>query len=119
MMNIVWKWLGRIGKIVGATILRAMFICTLSMAVLAFMPGSIGKWAFNFWLSVDQFGNTITFGDPDETISSRMGKWITEDDVGEGRVMWGNALCYFLDMVDEDHCQNSIDPEEGKDAVMQ
>ncbi len=35
---------------------------------------NIGKWLLNILISIDQLGNTIAGGDPDETISSRLGK---------------------------------------------
>lgn len=32
------------------------------------------KYLYNILISLDQLGNTILGGDPDETISSRLGK---------------------------------------------
>jgi len=34
----------------------------------------IGKYLLNILISIDQLGNTFAGGDPDETISSRLGK---------------------------------------------
>ena len=69
------------------------------------------KWAWNILISLDQFGNAITAGDPDETISSRAGKAKTQ-----GR-RWAVALCWLLDRVDPGHCEESVDETEGGDQV--
>ncbi len=69
------------------------------------------KWAWNVLIGIDQLGNTLIAGDPDETISSRAGK-----DLVKGR-RWARTLCWFLDKVDPGHCIESIDPTEGKDQV--
>jgi hypothetical protein len=114
-MNKIWKWIGKSGKYV----FRGLTVLLLVMALLAFVPGPVGQWGFNFWVSVDQAANALTFGDPDETISSRLGKWTKEEDVGWSRQALGHTICFFLDIVDENHCENSIEPEEGKNAVAQ
>ena len=70
-----------------------------------------GKWMWNILIALDRFGNAITGGDPEETISSRAGKARNADK------FWGKALCPVLDWVDPDHCATSIDPTEGDDAI--
>ena len=37
----------------------------------------MNKYLFNILISIDQFGNTLLGGNPDETISSRCAKKIT------------------------------------------
>ena len=69
------------------------------------------KWLFNILIGIDQLGNTLAGGDPDETISSRAGKAKKK-----GRV-WAKVLCVALDWVDPGHCDDSVDPTEGDDAV--
>ena len=69
------------------------------------------KWLWNLLVAVDQLGNAITAGDPDETISSRAGKAKRR-----GR-LWARSLCWMLDQVDPGHCEASVDPTEGKDQV--
>lgn len=110
----MWQWIGKVAK----HVVRGGLVSLAIMIALAFAPDPVGKWGKNFWISVDQMGNTVLFGDPDETISSRLGKWITFDDVDAFRRMWGHTVCFFLDWVDSDHCENSIDHEEGKDAIL-
>jgi hypothetical protein len=40
----------------------------------------LGKALFNVAISLDQLCNTILGGDPDETMSSRMGKHLVKHD---------------------------------------
>jgi hypothetical protein len=65
-------------------------------------------WILNVLISVDQLGNAVLRGDPDETISSRAAK-------AELRgKKWGCLLCKFLDKLDKDHCKKSIESDEGR-----
>jgi hypothetical protein len=70
-------------------------------------------WTWNVFISLDQFANTLLMGDPDETISSRLGKWKVIDPV---RGYVATVICGFLDIIDFNHCENSIEDDEGKDA---
>ena len=69
------------------------------------------KWVWNILIAFDQFGNALTAGDPDETISSRAGK------AQRKGKWWAKALCWGLSLVDRGHCEESIDLEEGEDQV--
>lgn len=70
-------------------------------------------WGRRLLVALDQLGNTLFDGDPDETISSRVGKaalngkrWAL---VAEHLI---NAL--FLAVTGErDHCRNNIEADEG------
>lgn len=69
------------------------------------------KYLKNILIAIDQLVNTICFGDPDETISSRLGRnydgtWI------EKFVNW------LFKWQKDDHCSNSIEYDEGKDAII-
>lgn len=65
-------------------------------------------WNIGVWLS--QGLNTILRGgDPDETLSSAAGKARRK-----GR-FWGCALCWFLDKIDQKHCEKSIEPDRCDD----
>jgi hypothetical protein len=68
----------------------------------------IKKYLFNLWIAFDQFLNVLIAGDPDETISSRMGR------------RWPDSwFRKFLDKVlGEGHCKQSIEPDEGKDDLV-
>ena len=74
------------------------------------------KYLINTLISIDQFFNTITGGDPDETISSRMGKW-NRGEIGGVRQKISYVICLALNKLDKDHCQDAIEEDEGDDAV--
>ena len=71
----------------------------------------LGKWIWNILIAIDQLGNALFAGDPQETISSRAGKARNADKV------WGKALCPVLDWLDPEHCISSINDTEGDDEV--
>ena len=75
-------------------------------------------------VSVDQVINTILapilnrllnpthkFGDPDETLSSVFGK-----NVESGNCKACYYICRLLHLVDPDHCQKSVERDEGDKA---
>lgn len=68
-------------------------------------------WLFNFAIAIDQLGNALIGGDPQETISSRAGKLVDRD------VKWACVLCKFLDAVDARHCATSRNVNQGRDSV--
>lgn len=71
------------------------------------------KYLKNILISIDQLVNTIFGGDPDETISSRLGKNYK-----------GTWLERFVDWLfkwqnnPEGHCEGSIEQDEGKDSII-
>lgn len=69
------------------------------------------RYAWNVLIAVDQLGNALLAGDPDETISSRAAKA-----AAAGR-RWGCVLCRLLDTLDRGHCARSVESDEGKDSV--
>ena len=71
------------------------------------------KWFWNILIAVDQLGNALLMGDPDETISSRMGKKMRSNSA----TPIDKGLCKVLDKIDGDHCEESIEDDEGKDGV--
>ena len=66
----------------------------------------IKRWFVNVLLGIDQLVNTIAGGDPHETISSRAGK-------KDGKHWLATALCWMLDKVDNNHCRDAIEHDEG------
>ena len=79
----------------------------------------IGKWILNILISIDQLGNTILGGDPDETISSRLGKMKVKHG---GRIPWyrpfSKVIDWGLDKIDPNHSIDAIEKDEGKDACI-
>ena len=68
----------------------------------------IKKYLFNLLISFDQFVNTVAGGDPDETISGRLGRRFPNSEFRR-----------FVDFLfGSDHCEKAIEADEGKDAVL-
>lgn len=70
------------------------------------------QYLWNLLILLDETGNTLTGGDPGETISSRAGKA-----QAEGK-RWACVLCRFLDLFQKDHCILSINNDDGSRAVI-
>lgn len=70
------------------------------------------RYFWNFLIAIDQLLNTMLGGDPDETISSRAGKYAA---VQRGWIPC--VLCKLLDRIDPNHCAKSIEPDEGGRAI--
>lgn len=79
----------------------------------------MGKWIFNILIGIDQLGNAITGGDPDETISSRLGKMKVRHG---GKIPWYRPLSKVIDIgldkIDPGHSIDAIEEDEGKDAIL-
>jgi hypothetical protein len=81
----------------------------------------VGQWCKNFLIALDRLGNTLWGGDPDETISSRLGKMHQAALQGKERMRpIPDALHDALNEIQPDHCERSIDesPEAGDEAVV-
>lgn len=80
---------------------------------------TLSKWILNILISIDQFGNTILGGDPDETISSRLGKM---KEKYNGTIPWYRPLSkivdYGLDKIDPNHSIDAIEKDEGSEAIV-
>lgn len=69
------------------------------------------RYLKNVLIWLDQGVNVVfLFGDPDETISSRAGKYVVR-----GRGWFPCQLCKLLDVIfrEKDHCKNSIELDRG------
>jgi len=64
------------------------------------------QYFFNILISIDQFFNTLLMGNPDETISSRMGKKVREN-----KCFFCKIICNLLGKLDKNHCKNSIEDD--------
>ncbi len=63
-------------------------------------------------IAYDQAMNAATGGDPDETISSRTGKL-------RNSRPWAMALDWFLNKFESNHSKKAIEPDEGKDRIVE
>ncbi|QXP08654.1 MAG: hypothetical protein [Arizlama microvirus] len=79
----------------------------------------IKQYIINILYSVDQFANTILCGDPDETISSRLGK--LKRACG-GQIPWAYPICktvdWFLEKIDNNHTLEAIEDQVGKREII-
>ena len=77
------------------------------------------KYVWNVLIAIDQLCNAILAGDPDETMSSRFGKWsnVTKESDSWKRHI-AKVMCYLLNLIDKNHCPNSIEADEGKNDLL-
>jgi hypothetical protein len=76
------------------------------------MNAKLKRFLVNLAVMVDEVGNTLTGGSPNETISSRAGKA-----QAEGK-RWGCVLCKLLNKIQKNHCQIAMSVYIGEDAVV-
>lgn len=85
--------------------------------------GKLQRYIFNLLVSVDELGSALTGGDPDETISSRLGK----SQRGDYGPKWQRTLAPMAQMVDwvfhsltgqVNHCAQSIEEDEGASELL-
>lgn len=67
------------------------------------------SYFWNLLISIDQLGNAFLAGDPDETISSRIGKAKLRGDLH----LVGRIVDAVLEVLDENHSIDAIEPDEG------
>lgn len=67
------------------------------------------KYFWNILIWIDQGVNTLTFGNPDETLSSRWGKGQRKGDC-----RFCSFMCKLLDIVDRGHCERYIEEDENE-----
>jgi hypothetical protein len=70
------------------------------------------RYLLNLLILLDQAGNTLTGGSPNETISERAAKARNE-----GKE-WGCGLCRILNWINPGHCDNALTSTIGDDAVI-
>ena len=89
---------------------------------LKFQISSVSRWIkkyiINVLISIDQLGSAMLGGDPDETISSRLGKLKRRN---SGRIPWRRPLSKIvdaiLDKIDPDHSLDAIEEDEGENGL--
>lgn len=78
--------------------------------------GKFGKYAMNCWLALDQLLNTWLGGDPDMTLSGRMGR-----DIKQGKCWLCTPICRALNFISrqKDHCGETdlMESDEGRDQI--
>lgn len=79
---------------------------------IAKLWGKTKRYFWNILISIDQLFNTLLGGDPDETLSSRMGKR------GKDKCPVCFWICMVLHVLDRDHCEKSIEHDRGDRGVI-
>ena len=69
---------------------------------------AVGQYIRNVAFALDRFGNAALGGDPDWTISQRMGQAIRED-----RCAGCYWVCRVLSLIDHRHCRRVYDPDKS------
>lgn len=67
------------------------------------------RYGLNMLIALDQLVNALAGGDPDETISSRLGKYHANSVMGK----LVNAVFFWQ----KNHIKESIEPDEGTNAI--
>lgn len=89
------------------------FIYVVSALCALFGKGKVKQWGINCWEGADNQLSAQLGGDPDETLSSRLGK---AREKGSGWSIVANGLDKVALEVfnDPNHCQKSIERDEGR-----
>lgn len=75
------------------------------------MLHGLRKYVWNLLIALDQLLNTLLGGDPDEAVSSRLGK------AARRGSRYGGWLHDLLERFWPGHCRESIEDDEGQDEV--
>ena len=76
------------------------------------------QYLINIVVSIDQLFNALFGGDPDETISSRLGKWLISSNIGPIRKRIAYVICRMLHWFDKQHCIDAIEYDEGGNSAI-
>jgi hypothetical protein len=78
----------------------------------------LSKYIWNILVAIDQMVNTLCGGDPDETLSSRMGKWAREGDERGVRKTIYKFAYWVVEKFEKDHFKKSIEEDEGSRRIL-
>lgn len=84
----------------------------IPVTLLAVKVGGLREYRYGIWIAQDQLVNALLYGNPDVTVSSRVG-WLTEQ--GSTTALY---MAKFIDSVfylaigQENHCKVSIEKDE-------
>jgi hypothetical protein len=75
----------------------------------------VARYSANVIIAMDQLGNALWGGSPDETISSRLGR-IERHYGGRQNIPWyrggARVLNWALDKIQKDHCVRAVEEDE-------
>jgi hypothetical protein len=78
-----------------------------------------GKYALNLFIAGDQLIGALVGYDPDETISSHIGKlehYYDKNGIPRSRPV-ARLITRVLNRIDPNHCIKAIEPDEGKNTL--
>jgi hypothetical protein len=77
------------------------------------------KYCWNILIAIDQLINTLFGGDPDETISSRLGKWtMTGERLTRTYKIIYKIANFSVELFEKDHFKKSIELDEGDRKII-
>lgn len=96
-------------------ILLLIYAAAVWLLARACRAQTLAACAFGWIISLDQLGNASLGGDPDMTLSGRMGRAIKD-----GRCKLCRVVCFFLNKIDPNHCArvDRQEADEGSDEVI-
>lgn len=92
------------------------FLKILAIPCVLFGKDKVKLYGLNVLVGYDNFASACTGGDPDETISSRLGKARNKGS-GWAYIAKQVDLVAFEIFGDENHCEKSIEKDEGQQQV--
>ena len=95
-----------------AYILIALSPLILPVTLLAIPFESLRKYRYALWISTDQLVNAIHFGNPDVTVSSKVGYMAEKGSKTAKAMAVAIDLLFKLAVNQDNHCQASIERDE-------
>lgn len=93
-------------------------ICKFVGVIMAFRAeGKYKQYGINVWEGVDNSLSADTGGDPDDSLSSRLGKARKRGSIGWGYIADRVDLVFGEFANDPNHCDRVIEKDEGKKQV--
>jgi len=93
-------------------LLIPLFVVVNAIAPLCVVAMVLKKrYALNVLVAYDQLGNAVFGGDPQETISSRIGKSSKKGN------RFARVCSWYLSIPDPGHTEDAINTKEGKDGL--
>lgn len=102
-----------------------LYVKNVAIALVRLLKSLVGIYRYhpsdsyikNVLVTLDCFGNALSGGDPDETISSRCAKAMLLEQAGG---VWGGGcrMCAFLSIFQQDHCTKALNRNKGSRAVI-
>lgn len=97
--------------LIWGTFIIWMIPLQLPITVAGIHP-KLRKWRYGFWIAQDQLVNAVFFGNPDITVSSKVG-YMAEKGSNTAKAMAAVIdWIFYIAVGQENHCQISIERDE-------